>query len=148
MTYIFQLKFSDQLDHLLSKYGSVFNGELGAMKGIEAKIFVKEGAEPKFFKPRTVAYILRAKIEKELTRLQDSGILSPVQFSEWAAPIVPVVKPDGSVRDYKLTVNQVSHLESYRLPRAEDLFSSLSGGTKLDLTQAYLQLPLHTESKK
>ena len=71
-------------------YSPVFNGELGAMKGVEAKIFVKEGAMPKFFKPRTVPYILRARVEAELTHLQELGIISPVQYSEWAAPIVPV----------------------------------------------------------
>ena len=39
------------------------------MKGAEAKIFVKEGAVPKFFKPRTVPYILQARVEAELTHL-------------------------------------------------------------------------------
>ena len=41
-------------------------------------------------------------------------IISPVEFSEWAAPIVPVAKPNGTVRicgDYKLTVNQATVLE-------------------------------------
>ena len=124
------------------------------MKGIEAKIFVKEGATPKFYKPRTVPFVLRNKVEQELSRLQELGVISPIQFSPWAAPIVPVIKSNGSVRicgDFKLTVNQVSHLESYPLPRADDLFSALSGGisfTKLDLTQAYLQLPLDEESKQ
>ena len=40
-------------------------------------------------------------------------------FSEWSAPIVPVVKRDGSIRvcgDYKFTVNQVAQAEIYRLP--------------------------------
>ena len=32
------------------------------MKGVEAKIFVKEGAMPKFFKPRTVPHILRPTV--------------------------------------------------------------------------------------
>ena len=37
-----------------------------------------------------------------------------MEFSEWAAPIVPVAKPNGTVRicgDYKLTVNQATVLE-------------------------------------
>ena len=51
--------------------------------------------------------------------------------------------------DFKLTVNRVSHLESYPLPRTDDLFSALPGGTsftKLDLAQTFLQLPLNEES--
>ena len=41
--------------------------------------------------------------------------------------------------------------ESYPLPKIEDLFAALEGGTrftKLDLSQAYLQLPLEDASKQ
>ena len=53
--------------------------------------------------------------------------------------------------DYKLTVNGVAKLNTYPLPRIEGLFSSLSAGkyfSELDLTQAYLQLPLDEASRK
>ena len=53
---------------------------------------------------------MKGKIEEELTRLQEEGTIESVQFSEWAAPIVPIMKPDNSIRicgDYKTTVNQV-----------------------------------------
>lgn len=52
---------------------------------------------------------------------------------------------------YKLTVNQVSRREQYPIPRIPDLFASLSGGqkfTKLDLSQAYHQIPLDEEARK
>ena len=74
-------------------------------------------------------------------------------FADWAAPIVPIVKEDGTVRicgDYKLTVNQASKLESYPVPRVEDLFASLSGGrlfSTIDLTNAYQQMRLDDASK-
>eukprot|EP00731_Ephydatia_muelleri_P035630 Em0143g4a len=74
------------------------------------------------------------------------------QFSEWAAPIVPVCKPNGSLRicgDYKVTVNKYAKTEEYPLPRIEDLVAALWGGqefTKLDLANAYLQLPLEDKS--
>ena len=77
-----------------------------------------------------------------------------MQFSDWAAPIVPVVKRDGTIRicgDYKLTVNQAATTDAYPLPRIEDLFASLSGGklfSKLDLAHAYQQIPLANESMK
>ena len=51
--------------------------------------------------------------------LAKSGIIEPVEFSDWPAPIVPVVKTDGSIRicgDYKVTVNQAAKLDKYPLP--------------------------------
>ena len=68
--------------------------------------------------------------------------------------IVPVVKQDRSVRicgDYKGTVNQVSKLDNYPIPKTEDLLATLGGGnkfTKLDMSQAYQQLELEESSKK
>ena len=46
---------------------------------------------------------------------------------------------------------QASDIESYPLPRVDELFSNLSGGkyfSKLDLANAYLQLPLAEDSKE
>ena len=68
--------------------------------------------------------------------------------------MVPVLKSDGSLRlcgDYKVTVNSVANVESYPLPRINDLLASLTGGkvfSKLDLSHAYLQLPLDEKSKE
>ena len=118
------------------------------------QLHLKQDAKPHYHRPRPVPYSLRSKVEDELQRLQDSGVIEPVHFSEWAAPIVPVLKRDKTVRicgDYRLTVNQETTPDSYPLPRVEDLFATLSGGesfTKLDLSNAYLQLHLDEDSKK
>ena len=48
-------------------------------------------------------------------------------------------------------MNQVSKLDSYPLPKPEDLFARLAGGKTfsiLDLSQAYLQIELDKESRK
>ena len=94
-------------------------------------------------------------MEEELLRLEQDGIIEPVEFADWAAPIVPVLKGTGqNVRicgDFKLTVNKASRLDTYPLPRIDDLYASLAGGqsfTKLDLKNAYLQIELEEESKK
>ena len=83
-----------------------------------------------------------------MERLEKEGTIEALQLSEWAAPIVPAMKCDGSIRlcgDYKLTVIRVAHLEYYPLPRIDDLLGSLGKGRiflKLDLANAYLQLAL------
>lgn len=119
------------LQNVLKQNKEVFKEEMGTWRGPPMKIYVKEGVAPKFYKPRPVPYAMRKKVEIELERLTEQGIIEPVKFSEWAAPIVPVLKPDSSVRicgDYKLTVNLVSKLEQYPIPKLEDLFEKLTGG--------------------
>ena len=139
----------------LERHGEVFQAELVTLRGYEAKIHVDPGAKPRFCKARTVPYALREKVEQELDRLTKEGIIEPIQFADWAAPIVPVMKKDGtSLRicgDFKVTVNQVSKLDKYPITRINDLFAQLAGGkrfTKLDMSQAYQQLVLEEDSRK
>ena len=102
-----------------------------------------------------MSYALRDNAEEELSKLEHDGIIEPVEFSACAAPIVPILKGNGqNVRicgDFKLTVNKASRLDTYPLPRIDDLYASLAGGQsfiKLDLKNAYLQIELEEESKK
>ncbi|KAJ7983823.1 hypothetical protein DPEC_G00370970 [Dallia pectoralis] len=74
----------------------VFKEELGRMKGMEATNRVSAEATPKFYWPCSVPYAMRAKVEEELDRLLREDILAPVKHVEWATPIVPVLKPNGS----------------------------------------------------
>ena len=74
-----------------------------------------------------------------------------MQFSEWATPVVPILKGDGSIcGDEKVTVNRETQIDTYPLPRAVDIHASLAGGTmftKLDLSHAYQQVILDNETK-
>ena len=118
----------------------VFKEGLGELKGMKVNIHVKDDA-------------MKQKVKEELNRLQESGIIEPVQFSEWAAPIVPVLKSNGQIRicgDYKVTINKGVVEDKYPLPRVNDLYASLTGGetfSKLDMSQAYLQLKLDEGSR-
>ena len=68
------------------------------------------------------------------------NVISPVQFSKWVAPIVHVVKQDGSIRicgNFNVKINQASQIDTYLLRKIEDLFTNLSGGkyfSKLNLS--------------
>ena len=141
------------VDLLVSKYSKVFSNTLGTMSQYHAKLHLKPNTTPKFWRPRPVPFALKEGVEKELDRLQGTGIIEPIIFSEWAAPIVAVPKRDGSIRicgDYKVTLNQSLEVDQYPLPKPEELFASLSGGkkfTKLDLSQAYQQMVLDDQSK-
>ena len=69
--------------------------ELENCKGIKAKLYVKENSVPQFHRLHPVPLAMRPKIETELQRQVDLGILGKVDTAEWATPIVPVIKPCG-----------------------------------------------------
>jgi predicted aspartyl protease len=141
------------LEEVLNKYDDLFTDELGKLNGVTAKIYVDPSTKPIFCKARSVPYTIKPKIEKELERLERQGTIEPVQYSEWATPVVPIMKPDGSVRlcgDYKVTVNKVSRLDTYPVPKIEEIHNKLAGGktfTELDLSHAYEQMVLDDASK-
>ena len=136
------------------EFPELFSDGLGCYQDKEFTIEVDPTVPPKFCKARPVPYTMREKVDKELDRLQEEGIISPIMNSSWAAAVVPVLKPNGTVRlcgDYKLTVNRAARLDTYPIPTLDDLFSRLSGGSvfsKLDMSQAYAQLCLDDTSKK
>ncbi|XP_050515486.1 uncharacterized protein K02A2.6-like [Diabrotica virgifera virgifera] len=138
---------------LLDKYKHLFEKSVGEIKGLEAEIYLKPGTKAKFCKARPVAFALRPKVEAELESLVNQGVLKKVAFSDWATPIVPVVKQNGDIRicgDFKITLNPCIEVDEYPLPTPDDLLSQLAGGdkyTKIDITKAYLHLPIKDEMK-
>ena len=151
---IHEVRQSQSYEEVLEKNPEVFEEGLGTLKGHKAKLHVDPNVQPHFCKARTVPYALRELVDKELDRLVEEGILEPVTYAEWAAPIVPVLKPDKkTVRicgDFKKTINRAAKVDKYPIPRIEDLLTKLAGGqkfTKLDMRQAYQQVLLEEESR-
>ena len=145
---------ASSLQEVLDHHPEVLQEGLGRLKNFEAKIHVNPDATPRFCKARSVPYAMREKAE-ELKHLVGEGTLEPMQVADWVAPIVPVLKADkSSVRicgDFRQTVNPVSKLDRYPIPKFEDLFATLANGkssTTIDLSHAYQQLPLDDTSKK
>ncbi|GFW03249.1 transposon Tf2-9 polyprotein [Trichonephila clavipes] len=81
-------------------------------------------------------YPLLSKVElkTKLTDLKKEGIIEKVDSSEWATPVVPVVKSDGSIRlcaDYSVTLNPNLIVPQHPLPRLDEIFGSLNGENNL-----------------
>ena len=84
-------------------------------------------------------------VEKELDRLMAEGIIEPVQFADWAVPIVPVLKQEedwvricGAILNSPLI--RCLNRTATQFQELEDLFGHLVGGklfTHLDLSQMY-----------
>lgn len=136
------------------KFPKLFSPGLGKFNKGELTLRLKDNSvTPKFFRPRPLPFSMRDKIEDELNRLIKENIVYPVDFSNWAAPIVPVIKPNNTIRicgDFKF-LNQHLEIDQYPLPRIEDLFSKLQGEkiySKIDLSQAYQQVCLDKKSQE
>ncbi|KAL7297083.1 hypothetical protein TKK_0009508 [Trichogramma kaykai] len=120
----------------------------GKYTGGTFKLHLKADAKPIFCKPRPIPYAMKEKIVKELQRLISEGLLEPVENSDWATPIVPVLKSNGQIRlcdDYKVTLNSHLKIDKHPIPRVPDLLATLRGSvlfSKLDLSQAFQQVKL------
>ena len=142
------------IENLKSNYADTFAPGLGTVKGVKASLHVKYNARPIFHKARPVPFALRQAVDDELQRMQDEGIIYPVDFSEWATPLVCVPKPNGKVRlcgDYKVTVNTVLHTDQHPIPLPEEVLAKITPGekfSKIDLKSAYQQLMLDDKSQE
>lgn len=145
---------STAVAELCSKYSDLFKSDLGHIKGEVARLHLKENARPCFLKARPVAFALKSKVESELKQMEAMGIITPVETSEFATPVVPVVKKNGQIRlcgDYKVTINPLLETVKYPLPRIDDLLADLAGGkhfSRIDLRRAYQQVEVDEDSKK
>lgn len=143
-----------EIDNLLRQFPDLFKETLGEYSGPPISLHVRGDATPRFLKARPVPFPLKRQVEDELRRMVDSGILTPMRYSEWATPLRLVKKDDGSLRicgDYRSTVNPAIDVDTYPLPAAVESFVKLSGGrifSKLDLKMAYMQLKVDDETAK
>ena len=83
---------------------------------------------------------------QKLKEMLNQGIIEPL-VSEWALPIVPILKKDGSLRlcvDYQ-RINAILQTNAYPMPRIDDLLDRLGQAiflSTLDLTRGYWQVPM------
>ncbi|KRZ35774.1 Uncharacterized protein T4C_10689 [Trichinella pseudospiralis] len=137
-----------------AEFPEVFEDGLGHCTKVKAHVEQKDGFVPVFRKPFPLAFAIHDAVGKELERYVDMGVLTPTDSSVWAAPIVTVKKLRGKIgicADFSTGLNDRIMVDSYPIPRAEDLYQALRLGktfTKLDLTKAYLQVELDEDSKK
>lgn len=142
------ISFDSNINNLLEKFPDLWSDDLGSFNRFKVRLQVKESSIPKYFKPRPVPFALKGKVEEELDRLVSLGILVPIDHSQYATPIVPVLKENGQVKiagDFSVTLNKDLIIEKYPMPRIEEVFAKIGGGehySKIDLKNAYNQFIL------
>ena len=124
----------------------------GGMKVKPARLETE--GDPVFLKRRVLPYGIRDCVCESINRMEREGALTRVDSSAWATPIVVARKSDGNTPricgDYRLTLNPRLRRCATTTEEPEDVMKSLQGScyySKIDLANAYLQIPLEPESK-
>lgn len=136
------------------KFPDVFSDDLGTCKKTTATLHLKPNTQTVFRPKRPVPYASLPAVDTEINRLEQMGVISSVDFSSWAAPIVVTKKSNGAVRicaDFSTGLNAVLEPHQYPLPLPEDIFATLAGGrifSKIDCADAYLQVLVDEKSKQ
>ena len=138
-------------DYLLQEYADVFQG-IGTLPGGPYRIQLKEGYKPVQHPPRQVAVSLRPPDKADLERLRQLGVITEVrEHTEWINSIVPVKKPDGSLRlclDPE-DLNQVIKRNQSYSRTVDDILPELADSkyfSLLDAKSGHWHVPLDKES--
>lgn len=117
------------------------------------KVQLEATGDPIFLKRRIIPFGLREPVRQALESMCEKGILTPVESSNWATPIVIPLKADGITPricgDYRITLNTRLLQRTCTTEEPEDVLYRLSGSkifSKIDLKDAYLQIPLDETS--
>lgn len=88
------------------------------MLKFKAMLAVKPGAQPSTAYPYSVPFALR----EALDRLEAARVMKKVTKSDWAAPILAILKSDGSLR----ICTQIPRCRCLSIGKPEDLMVSLT----------------------
>ena len=135
----------NNLNDLINEFDDVLSIKPGKTDLIEHNI-VTSTTKPIKLPPYRVPQAYQTMVMQEIKKMLNQGIIEP-SVSEWALPIVPILKKDGSLRlcvDYRC-LNAISETNAYLMPRIDDLLDRLGQAhflSTLDLTQGYWQVPM------
>lgn len=116
----------------MTQFSSISLPGLGRCSAIKATLRLKTGGKPVFRPRRPVPYSTLPTVDEELNRPQQQGVITPVSYFAWAAPIVVIKKANGTIRictGFSTDLNAALEQHHYPLPVSVDLFTMLNGGS-------------------
>ena len=141
-------------DNVLSKFKDYLSPNFESCVSEEIELEVDPNAKPVFSRSRPIPIKLKDKVCNQIDKLVSEGKISKVFQSNWASPSVNVLKKDGTVRlctDFSSTLNPVVTQVNAKLISVDEVIAQIGDAkffSKIDLSQAFLQLPLSENSKK
>ena len=86
----------ERLQKLIKNNDDLFHG-IGKLKEVKVKLHVDQNVKPVAQKHRRVPFHLRDKVEAEITRLEEAGVIERVDSTtDWISPIVISRKKDSN----------------------------------------------------
>jgi len=115
---------------LQDKYPDLFSDKLGECTKTNVKLHLKPDAHSVHTPRCPVLLALEEQLSIELDRFVKNGILTFVNVSDWAAPIVAARKPNGKIRicaDFSTGLNEALDANNYPIPRLKISWQSFKG---------------------
>ena len=135
------------------EFKDVLSDSVGRLPGTHS-LKVDDTVTPVIMPARRVPVALRPKLETELGRHVELGVLAPVEEpTPWVSQMVAATKKDGGIRvciDPR-ELNKALQREHYTMPVLDDVLHDLSESrvfTKADLKSGYWHVILDEESSK
>ncbi len=139
-----------ELQLVLSRLEKFFSLKPGLCKNGQCKIDLVDGASPVNLPPRQVPGGIKESVKKEIRSLLNGCIIVQSQ-SQWASPLVPVRKKDGSLRlgvDFR-ALNALTPLKRFWLPSLVEILEQVGPNpclSTLDLTSGFHQMEMDEPS--
>lgn len=151
---ISQKEAEEKATAILEKFKDMFKEQLDQSRVCTtAKHTIETGdARPIYCRTGRTPVFYESAIEEEINKNLSCGIIRPSN-SPWSSRIVPVPKPDGSLRmciDYR-PLNKVTVKDKYPIPRIDEILDALAVAkifSTLDATSGYYQLEVEEQDKE
>ena len=140
------------LRKLIDEHNSLFEG-VGKMKDVKLKYSINPDVKPVMNKHRRIPFHLRDKLEADLNKKRDAGIIEDVtEPTGWVSPVVITNRKNGDIRlcvdmtQPNKAIDPVKHV----IPTIEDIRYKVNGAkffSKVDLKSAYHQFELDESSR-
>ncbi len=118
-----------QLDEVLSEFKDTFSDTPGCCSTNQCHITLNSDTQPVNLPVRRIFFTMRDGVKAALDKMVGDGVIVKVDNTSWCSPIVPVKKPDGTVRvcvDYR-ALNDRTPLMRHYMPTLDELLDKAGG---------------------